>query len=54
MGTTGKNADKRTPEQRSNGVAQNARPKGAQDTTFSQPALRLVKKMKELLVQKIK
>lgn len=34
MGTTGKNADKRTPEQRSNGVAQNARPKGAQDTTF--------------------
>lgn len=34
MGTTGKKADKRTPEQRSNDVAQNARPKGAQDTTF--------------------
>lgn len=34
MGTTGKNADKRTLEQRSNDVAQNARPKGAQDTTF--------------------
>lgn len=34
MGTTGKNADKRTPKQRFNGVAQNARPKCAQDTTF--------------------
>lgn len=29
-----KKADKRTPEQRSNDIAQNARPKGAQDTTF--------------------
>lgn len=34
MGTTEKKADKRTPEQRSNDVAQNARPKGAQDKTF--------------------
>lgn len=31
---TGKNQDKRTEEQRRNDAAQNARPKGAQDTTF--------------------
>lgn len=33
--TTGKRADKRTAEQRRNDAAQNARPKGAQDTTFA-------------------
>ena len=32
--TTDKRADKRTEEQRRNDAAQNARPKGAQDTTF--------------------
>lgn len=31
---TGKRADKRTEEQRRNDMAQNARPKGAQDKTF--------------------
>ncbi len=31
---TGKRADKRTEEQRSNYMAQNVRPKGAQDKTF--------------------
>ena len=31
---TGKRADKRTEEQRRNDVAQNARPKGTQDTAY--------------------